>query len=340
MDLPATLQRNLSAVVVEGLVEGLEEAVEDAVHRGVVAEVGAEEDAVGVLQEEGSGGVGLPAELADASRDVDVEVGVAVEHARHQRQVLRGTAHVGADEGRLGVPGHDSLEGRDDLVEGGKAMLAGLRAWRPEVPVGMRPQLLPALVVRVQRVEEGDRVSHVDDDHRPRLRTHRPEGVESRIVHRHDLAPRVTGAQAQRLPGLDADRPAPHRILEPPRLHLTEVGPLDPLLVGQLRHVGEARRVLPGIPGVVGAEGLALAAVQVDDGLHAGLIECRQQLCHGPPRPAVAEGLAEVVVRVDHAEAGLVDEVPGQAQPADRPVVGEAHINHVRFPRTQGGWAT
>ncbi len=68
MDLPAPLRRDLLGRIVEGLVHRLQEAVVQAVHLRVVAQVRAEEDAVGVAQEEVAGRVGLAAQLGRCAR--------------------------------------------------------------------------------------------------------------------------------------------------------------------------------------------------------------------------------------------------------------------------------
>ena len=139
------------------------------------------------------GRVGLPSQLADAGRDVDVIVRVALEHRADERQVLRRTAHVGADERGLRVTTDDPVEGGQDLVEGREAGLGVVRvrpARRPEVPVGMRRELLPALVALVERVEEGDRVGDMDDDGQAQARTDRPERVEALVVDGDDACRR------------------------------------------------------------------------------------------------------------------------------------------------------
>jgi hypothetical protein len=99
IDLPATLRGDRPAAVGEILIVSFEEAVVDSVpvqHGTVIC---AEYDAVGITQEEAARAVRLAPELGDASRDVDVEVGAAIEQRAHPGQVLGVAPHVCADEG-------------------------------------------------------------------------------------------------------------------------------------------------------------------------------------------------------------------------------------------------
>ena len=93
--------------------------------------------------------VRLAAQLADPRRDVHVEVRAALEDRRDAREVLGGAADVRADERRRRMAHDDRLEAVDELVERREAVEVGPagRARRPEVPVGVLAELLPALVL-------------------------------------------------------------------------------------------------------------------------------------------------------------------------------------------------
>jgi len=80
--------------------------------------------------------------------------------------------------------------------------------------------------------------------------------------------------------------------------------------------------VCPGVLGVVLGEELALATVEIHDGLDAGLVECAQQLRDGSGVPARAEDRPQVVVGIDDAELRLLDEVLGQPQANPGSVIG------------------
>ena len=187
-------------------------------------------------------------------------------------------------------------------------------------------ELLPAFVVLVERVEEGHGIGDVHDHGQVQARCRRPEGVEPLVVHRYQPALRVASAQAERLPDLDAAGTHPGCLLEALRFHEAEVGPLRPLVTGQPAEVDEARGVLATVPRDAFGKPGTLLHVEVDDGLHAGFVEGRQELGDGARVPAIAEGRPQVVVGVDDREARPLDAVLGQAQAAQRPVVDESHV--------------
>ena len=248
-----------------------------------------------------------------------------------EREVFRRTADMGPDERRLRVTTDDPVEGGQDLVKGREASLGVIRippSRRPEVPVGMRRELLPPLVALVERVEEGDRVGHMDDDGQAQPRTGRPQRVEALVVDADDASVGVARAQAERLPGLQATGALPGRVLEAPRLHLAELGPLRPGVEGQAGEVDEARGMGCSVSGDALAESHALLDVEVEDRLHAGLVEGSQELRHRPRVPAHAEGGAQVVVRVDDAEAwslhAMLAERAGADRAGSRPAAGRS----------------
>ena len=93
---------------------------------------------------------------------------------------------------------------------------------RPEVPVRVRVQLLPALVVRIERLEERDRVGDVDDDREAQVGGGRPERVEPRVVDVDEAAVGVARPQPEQLPDLEPARPARRGVPQPSRLGLAE----------------------------------------------------------------------------------------------------------------------
>ena len=179
-----------------------------------------------MAHEEGACRVWLAAELAQPRGDVDVQVRVVIEQAADEPEILGGTADVGADERGPRVGAEEPVEGRQQSSKRGHARVIGpvVRPGRPEVPVGMLVELLPALVRRIERLEECDRVRDMDHDRQAELGRGRPERVEPGVVDRHEPAVGVAGAQPERLPDLEATRPARGGVAEPGRLGLPEAG--------------------------------------------------------------------------------------------------------------------
>ena len=137
------------------------------------------------------------------------------------------------------------LEGRQQRVERRDARGVGVvvRPRRPEMPVRVGAQLLPALVRRVERLEEGDRVGDVDDDRDPELGGGRPQRVEPRVVDGDQPAVRIARAQAERLPDLEPAGAARDRVAQPRRLRLAERG------IGRPARRSRGRRRRPRGPG-------------------------------------------------------------------------------------------
>ncbi len=119
------------------------------------------------------------------------------------------------------------VEATQQLVEPGIAGAVGvvdIAHGRPEVPVGMLAQLLPALVRPIQRIEERDRVRHVDDHRHAQVGGCPPQRVEPRIVHAAPAGHRGLGR-----PGPGSSRPSararhgrPSRAAPPPPAHRSQ----------------------------------------------------------------------------------------------------------------------
>ena len=172
-----------------------------------------------------------------------------------------------ADEGRRRMPGDHRLEAVDDLVEraGSRARPAARRPARPEMPVGLRLQLLPALVGLVERLEERDRVGDVDRDGDGQLAGRGPQRVEPAIVDRDEPA---IGSRARRPSVFQTFRPrapAADTVPQPRGLRLAErrvVGPAVVVEAGEHRDAA-GQRLLP--PFDLAPQRLAPSAVEVDD---------------------------------------------------------------------------
>ncbi len=287
--------------------------------------VGAEQHAVRPALDERTGGVGLASQLRDPRRQVHVEVRRPLEDRRDPGQVLGGATHVGADEGRPGVADHDGLEPVDELVERREPVQVGAarRARRPEVPVRVRVELLPALVAPVERLEEGDRVRDVDRDRHIELARGSPERVKACVVHGHQPTARVPGAQAQQLPDLEAACAGGHALAQPGRLRLAEARVARPALVVQAGEHGHpsGQRLLPALD--LPPEAVTPAAVEIHQSLHARAVHHGGQLGRAPTRPVAAERHPEVVVGIDDREPRLGDRVGRDAQRLAGPVVLE-----------------
>ncbi len=73
-------------------------------------------------------------------------------------------------------------------------------------PIGMRADLLPALIRLIDRVEERHRVRHVDQDGQSQFTGSFPDWDQARIVHFDQLPLMVFDLQSKRLPDLQALR--------------------------------------------------------------------------------------------------------------------------------------
>jgi hypothetical protein len=215
---------------------------------------------------------------------------------------------------------------RDDRLQGVQQALEARHA-RPDGPLGVHGELLHALVGRVRRIPERDRIRRVDQDGQAEIPGCGPQPGEARVVGQHELAVRVAHAEPEVLPHLQAARPGACRRLQARHqpLRPVDVGPVD---------MAE-REEAPGVRAVVALEvGLELgtpAAVEVHDGLEVQLLHQREQRGDVLDHPAAArphplrEPATEVVVRVDRAHGGPLDPCLGHAHLGPRPVVGKGN---------------
>src|SRR2546428_45730 len=149
---------------------------------------------------------------------------------------------------------------------------------------------------------------------RPQLGGGGPECAERRVVDRHEPAVEIAGPQSQQLPDLQPAGSARHRLAESLRLDLAEAPVARPRLVVEAGEDGDTARIrrLPSLD--LRREGVALAAVEIDDGLDPGLIERCDQLSGRPGCPLPAERRPQVVVCVDHGELRPEDIVDRNAE--------------------------
>src|SRR4051794_17813105 len=97
--------------------------------------------------EQCAGRARLTTQLADASRDVDVEVRIRVEHPRYRREVLGIAANVHGNEGGPRAFGNECLKRVDEAFKDGKFRSV-------HRPLRMDRELLESLVRRVDGLEE------------------------------------------------------------------------------------------------------------------------------------------------------------------------------------------
>ena len=166
-------------------------------------------------------------------------------------------------------------------------------------------QLLPALVGRVERIEERDRVGDVDQHRQVQLAGGGPQRVEPRIIHRHQRAMLIAHMQAKRLPDLQplgAARGLRAKLRGGPLAEAIAVlGPFAPIHAAEDAEAlgrGGLEMLQPLVQDL-----LAPAAVEIDIHAHIGLVERVEQLGDRPLAPAAAKIGAKVIMRVDHREA-------------------------------------
>ena len=235
---------------------------------------------------------------------------------------------MGSHERRPRVARQQRLETVDDLFERWEPRQVGAvpRPRRPEVPVRVLAELLVALVHRVERLEEGDRVGDVDGDRDAQLPRRRPEGIQPRVVDGHDPARPVTRGQPERLPGLQPAGARGYAGVQPSRLLLAEVGPLGPHRVvetGEDGHPAAERRPALDLARQPGA----VAPVEVDDAGDRRGVENGPQLGGRRVRPAPGEGRRpEVVVGVDGRHRGPGDQRGRHAQLRAWPEVAKEEV--------------
>ncbi len=205
--------------------------------------------------------------------------GCPLEDRAHPPEVLRRTPDVGADEHRRRMAHHDPLQRVDQLVERREAVevRAAGGPGRPEVPVGMLVELLPALVRGIERLEERDRVRDMDRHRHPELPRRRPQGIQARVVDRDQPSARVPGPKPEELPHLEAAGTGGDAVAEARRLGLAERRVLRPAVVVEAREHRHAARegVLPALD--LAAQLVAPAAVEVHDPLDPGRVQHRRR---------------------------------------------------------------
>src|SRR6476469_6605034 len=128
--------------------------------------------------------------------------------------------------------------------------------------VRVREQLLPTLVVRIERLEERDRIGDVDDDREAQVGGGRPKGVEPRVVDVDEATVSVARPQPEQLPDLEPSRSPRGGVPQPSRLGLAEGQVRGPTVVVEPREDGDAIRIRDLPPLDLGGEGLPLAAIE------------------------------------------------------------------------------
>ena len=260
--------------------------------------------------------------------------GLLVEQPPDEPEVLRGTADVGADERRPRMARDEPPERRQQLVERrepGRVALVG-RPGRPEVPVRMGVQLLPALVRRVERLEERDRVGDVDDDRQVELGGGRPERVEPRVVDGDEAAVGIARPQSEQLPDLEPARAPRGGVPQPGRLGLAERrvgGPAVVVEAGEDRDPIRDRR-----PASARSRPRAPRPGRRRDrrasprptASSVAISSAGGRVAHSPPN---AE--PEVVVGVDDRELRPPDLVGRDAERRPRPEIGESEVVGASF---------
>ena len=196
----------------------------------------------------------------------------------------------------------------------------------------MGVELLPALVLRVERLEECDRIGDVDDDRQVQLRGGAPERVEPRVVDGDEAAVGIARPQAEQLPDLEPARATRGGVPQPGCLRLAERRVGSPARVVEAGEDRDPVRVgdLPALD--LRRQRLALATVEIDEHLHARRVESRDQLGRSARRPFAAERGAEVVVGVDDGELRPPNLVDRDAERRSRPEVGETEVVGASFP--------
>ena len=178
---------------------------------------------------------------------------------------------------------------------------------RPEVPVRVGVELLPALVSCVEWLEERDRVGDVDDDRQVELGGGAQSGSS-----------RGSSTATSRPPGSRARSPSSFQTLRPRAPRAAEsrsraasvspnAGSVSPAVVVEAGKDRDAIRIgrLPALDLV--RERVALATVEVDDHLDAGRVERRDQLRRSARRPVATERRTEMVVGVDDRDTSAAE---------------------------------
>ena len=225
-----------------------------------------EKDPVLVFVEEFVGRSRLAAEFADARRDIDEHVRVAVKVVRNVLQILSEIPNVQHNELRSGMPRHNTIARRQQLFVIGK--VAAVKR-----PIGMIVQLFVALVEAVRRSKERNRVRNVNGHRNIELCTGIPHGIKACVVNSHegpgcDVLPQV---ESERLQNLQPTCSVTMRLLDGLGLQLW--------IVPRVRGLGKG--VEPsGISAVISHHGFGesffVSARQVDHGTNVLSLHHRQ----------------------------------------------------------------
>ena len=215
------------------------------------------------------GGPRLPADIWHPGGNIDVKVGVGVEHPSHPGKVLSVTAHVGANESNVGVYGYKVFQCVDEDLETGVLPIG-------KVPVRVHQEFLYPFVPFAERLEESGRVSNMDQHGQVRLCCQSPHRPQSVVITQHEGSGLVPDVEADVLPDLEPGRAtldrvvqALHQAVRPPRL--LALVPVKPT------KRGKPPRVSPVIAFEVGIQGACPLAIKVYDGLHVAVAHLRHE---------------------------------------------------------------
>ena len=242
---------------------------------------------------------GTSAELTEPTGEVDVPVRVSRQHVTDPLEVLGPAAHVRPDERRPWA-----LE--EKAVEGGHQLGEGRQACSAEPPFRVNLQLVPALVLRRERFEEGHRVGGVDQHGQPQLSGAPQDGNDALVVRLPRAAPEASRTE----------RPRSFHTLTPRAPASTDATSWSTSRSTCAEPVSSEPRMLqstwqnvtkrPGYRAVVAVdvrdELVAPAAVEVDDRVDTGRVHHREQVgdVGNQPVTVVGQPPPQVVVGIDH----------------------------------------
>ncbi len=155
-------------------------------------EVGAEEDAVLVFDEEISDGIGvMSADFGDSSGEVGHHIGVAVEGLIDPVEFFGVVGEVYGDEGGIGVSSDDAVEGLEEFFPRGE--FVGVA----EPPAFVVFEFFPSFVLVVVGEPEGSWVGDVDGDGHVEFAAAFPDGVKFWVVDADEFALGVAEVEAE-----------------------------------------------------------------------------------------------------------------------------------------------
>jgi hypothetical protein len=165
-------------------------------------------------------------------------------------------------------------------------------------------QLVPALVITVERREEGAGVAGVDLDRAMVLGTEIPERVELGVIDGHEPAVLIAVTEAERLMNLQALGAGLETALQPLDLAVGPAGVVDALEIDE--GVGQEPAGVSAIERIKGLlQSLVPATIKVHHGADAGRVHLGEILGYTLGRQR--RSTAEVVVNVDDRECRLLD---------------------------------